>query len=69
MDSKRPALPEHPGNKQGTSNRTSTGGGDQFTSPSGYQSMPHMGYSDRGGPHVMYSRGGRFYRGGPHVMC
>ena len=37
MDPKRPALAEHPGNKQGSSSRSS--GGEQFTNPGGYQGM------------------------------
>jgi hypothetical protein len=46
MDPKRPVLAEHPGNKQGSSNRNSAGG-DQFTNPGGYQDMPPIGFSGR----------------------
>ncbi|CAG2197503.1 Serrate RNA effector molecule homolog A,Serrate RNA effector molecule homolog B,Serrate RNA effector molecule homolog [Mytilus edulis] len=64
MDPKRPALPEHPGNKQSSNNRNSTGG-DQFTSPSGYQGggMPPMGYSGGGNDGWRYRGGGG--SGGP----
>jgi hypothetical protein len=44
MDPKRPALAEHPGNKQGSSSRNSAGG-EQFTNPGGYQGMPPVGFS------------------------
>jgi hypothetical protein len=56
MDPKRPALAEHPGNKQGSSSRNSAGG-DQFTNPGGYQGMPPVGFSGR--PPMMYG-GGKF---------
>ena len=51
MDPKRPALAEHPGNKQGSSSRNSAGG-EQFTNPGGYQGMPPVGFSGR--PPMMY---------------
>jgi hypothetical protein len=46
MDPKRPALAEHPGNKQGSSSRNSAGG-EQFTNPGGYHRMPPVGFSRR----------------------
>jgi hypothetical protein len=54
MDPKRPALAEHPGNKQGSSSRNSAGG-EQFTNPGGYQGMPPVGFSGR--PPMMYGGG------------
>ena len=54
MDPKRPALAEHPGNKQGSSSRNSAGG-EQFTNPGGYQGMPPVGFS--GHPPMMYGGG------------
>ena len=56
MDPKRPALAEHPGNKQGSNSRNSAGG-EQFTYPGGYQGMPPVGFSGR--PPMMYG-GGKF---------
>jgi len=54
MDPKRPALAEHPGNKQGSSSRNSVGG-EQFTNPGGYQGMPPVGFYGR--PPMMYGAG------------
>ncbi|KAL4238345.1 hypothetical protein ACF0H5_003055 [Mactra antiquata] len=62
IDPKRPALPEHPGNK--TAGGPSGGAsGQQYPSPgsggAGYGGPPHMGYNSGrggGGPHMM--RGG-----------
>lgn len=64
IDPKRPALPEHPGNK--TSGGPAAGpAGQQFPNPAGggggggYGGPPHMGYNSGrggGGPHMM--RGG-----------
>ena len=54
MDPKRPALAEHPCNKQGSSSRNSAGW-EQFTNPGGYQGMPPVGFSGR--PPMMYGGG------------
>jgi hypothetical protein len=42
MDPKRPALAEHPGNKQGSSSRNNAGG-EQFTNPGGYHRIASKG--------------------------